>query len=127
MNKKKWKLETDSAKNTRATTFSEKSPGLNATASSKNTPNTPTTGQVESSDFVAIQAEMIFASLTQPETKPITLEKLLSEDQGVPIELGEFFSKTVNNLTRWAVDDLRFLLEQLDEESRTRLFRLSAL
>ena len=91
----------------------------------KHTKYHPTTGQVQSSDHVSIQAEMIFASLkTQPETKPITLEKLLSEDQGVPIGLGELFSKTVNKLnTLGSREELRFLLEQLSEENRTRLFQ----
>jgi hypothetical protein len=58
-----------------------------------------------------------------PETKPITLEKLLSEDQGVPIGLGELFSKTVNKLnTLGGREELRFLLEQLSEENRIQLF-----
>lgn len=81
-------------------------------------------GDVESSDFVAIQAETIIASMHgQPKAKPITLERLLSEDDGVPIELGELFSKVVNGLNGMSREDLRFLLEQLDEESRIRLFR----
>ena len=90
----------------------------------KNTKYHPTTGQVQSSDHVSIQAEMIYASLkTQPETKPITLEKLLSEEQGVPIGLGELFSKTVNKInTLGGREELRFLLEQLSEENRIQLF-----
>jgi hypothetical protein len=80
-------------------------------------------GQVESSDFVAIQAETIFASLKeQPQSKPVSLEKLLSEDSGVPTELGELFSKIVNELNGITHEDLRFLLEQLDEESRAKIF-----
>jgi hypothetical protein len=59
----------------------------------------------------------------QPNSKPITLEKLLSEEDGVSIELGELFSKVVNGLNGMSREDLRFLLEQLDEESRTRLFQ----
>jgi hypothetical protein len=79
-------------------------------------------GDVESSDFVAIQAETIMASLHgQPASKPVTLEKLLSEEDGVPIELGELFSKIVNKLNGMSREDLRFLLEQLDEENRTAL------
>ena len=79
-------------------------------------------GEVESSDFIAIQAETIWASLReQPESKPISLEKLLSEDIGIPIELGELFSKVANKLNGMSHEDLRFLLEQLDEESRTQL------
>jgi len=84
----------------------------------------PATGQVESSDLVAIQAETIMASLhAQPDSKPITLEKLLGEEQGIPIELGELFSKIVNRLNGVSDEDLRFLLERLDEESRIRLFQ----
>jgi hypothetical protein len=80
------------------------------------------TGEVESSDFIAIQAETIIASMHgQPAAKPITLEKLLSEEDGVPIELGELFSKVANKLNSVAHEDLRFLLEQLDEQSRIQL------
>ncbi len=40
-------------------------------------------GEVESSDFIAIQAETIMASLHgQPDSHPVTLEKLLSEENG---------------------------------------------
>jgi hypothetical protein len=84
----------------------------------------PTTGQVQSSDFIAIQAETIWASLKeQPANKPLSLQKLLAEDEGVPIELGELFSKIVNRLNGMMNEDVRFLLEQLDEESRTKLFQ----
>ncbi len=80
------------------------------------------TGEVESSDFIAIQAETIIASMHgQPASKPITLEKLLNEEDGVPIELGELFSKIVNKLNGLSREDLRFLLEQLDAESRIQL------
>ena len=59
----------------------------------------PMTGRVIKSDYVAVQAETIWASLKeQPESKPITLEKLLSEEDGVPIGLGELFSQVVNRL-----------------------------
>jgi len=65
----------------------------------KHTKYHPLTGQVISSDYVAIQAETILASLKeQPSNKPISLEKLLSEENGVPIELGELFSQIVNRL-----------------------------
>jgi len=57
----------------------------------------------------------------QPQSNPITLEKLLGEEDGVPIELGEIFSKVVNKLNGMSREDLRFLREQLDEESRTAL------
>ncbi len=77
-------------------------------------------GDVESSDFIAIQAETIMASIHgQPQTRPITLEKLLGEEEGVPIELGELFSKIVNKLNSVSREDLRFLPEQSDGENRT--------
>lgn len=82
------------------------------------------TGQVVKSDYVAIQAETIWASLNeQPPHKPVSLEKLLSEEDGIPVELGELFSRVVNKLNGMANQDLRFLLEQLDEESRTQLLQ----
>jgi hypothetical protein len=84
----------------------------------------PETGQIITSDFIGIQAETIWASLRgQPENKPLILEKLLSEDQGIPVELGELLSKVVNKLCGMGRSDIRFLLEQLDEESRIRLFQ----
>lgn len=65
----------------------------------KHTKYHPLTGQVVSSDYVAIQAETILASLKeQPQNKPISLEKLLNEENGVPIELGELLSQIVNRL-----------------------------
>lgn len=76
----------------------------------KHTKYHPTTGQVVSSDYVAIQAETIWASLKeQPETKPITLEKLLSEENGIPIGLGDSFSKVANRLCGLTVEEGRFL------------------
>ncbi len=88
----------------------------------KHTKYSRLSGEVENSDFIAIQAETIIASLhSQPPTKPITLDKLLSEENGIPIELGEILSKVVNSLNGMGHEDLRFLLEQLDEENRTRL------
>lgn len=90
----------------------------------KHTRYSKASGEVESSDFIAIQAETIWASLQkQPETKPVSLERLLGEDIGIPIDLGELFSKVANKLNGMSHEDLRFLLEQLDEESRTRLFQ----
>lgn len=76
------------------------------------------TGQIQSSDYVAIQAETIMASLKeQSEHKPITLEKLLSEEDGIPIGLGELFSKIVNRLNSLSVEETRFLSEQSAEAS----------
>jgi len=84
----------------------------------KHTKYHPMTGQVVSSDYVAIQAETIWASLKeQPENKPISLEKLLSEEDGIPIELGELFSKLVNRLCSVTVEETRFLSEPCEEES----------
>jgi len=76
------------------------------------------TGQLLSSDFVAIQAETIWASLReQPTSKPISLEKLLGEDQGIPIELGELFSRIANKLCGITVDEQRFLSEPSEGKS----------
>ena len=78
-------------------------------------------GQVESSDFVAIQAETIMASLReQPENKPITLVKLLGETEGVPIDIGELFSKIVNKLCNVSKEESAFLLEQSEDKSQTK-------
>jgi len=66
----------------------------------------PQTGLVITTDYVAIQAETVYASLKQqPENKPITLEKLLSEEEGVPIGLGELFSKIANKLNTVTVEE----------------------
>jgi len=87
----------------------------------KHTRYHPITGQVISSDFVAIQAETIWASLKeQPEDKPITLEKLLAEENGVPIELGELFSRTANKLCGITPEEQRFLSEQSEGENLTQ-------
>lgn len=77
------------------------------------------TGQVQSSDYVAIQAETIIASLKeQPPHKPITLEKLLSEENGVPIGLGELFSRIANRLNSLSPEEARFLSNKSAEENR---------
>lgn len=66
------------------------------------------TGQVLSSDYIAIQAETIWAALKeQPPTQPVSLEKLLSEENGIPIELGELFSKVVNRLCGLSTDEAK--------------------
>ena len=76
------------------------------------------TGQVVKSDYVAIQAETIWASLKeQPPNKPITLEKLLSEEDGIPIGLGELFSQIVNKLNNVSLDETRFLSEQSEDKN----------
>jgi len=87
----------------------------------KHTRYHPATGQVVSSDFVAIQAETVWASLKeQPAHRPITLEKLIGEEDGIPIELGEAFSRIVNRLCGIALDEQRFLSAQSDEASHTQ-------
>jgi len=81
----------------------------------------PVTGQILSSDYVAIQAETIWASLKkQPTNKPITLEKLLNEEEGIPIELGELFSQIVNKLCAITAQETRFLSEPSDEANLTQ-------
>ena len=65
----------------------------------KHTKYHPVTGRVVRSDYVAIQAETIIAALRQqPKKNPITLEKLLSEEDGVPVALGELLSKAANRV-----------------------------
>jgi hypothetical protein len=66
----------------------------------KYTKYSPQTGAVVDSDIAAIDAETIRASLKeQPENKPITLERLLSENEGgLPNKLASLFAKTVNSL-----------------------------
>jgi hypothetical protein len=86
----------------------------------KHTRYHPITGQVQSSDFIAIQAETIWAALKQqPPTLPLTLERLLSEEDGVPIALGEFFSKKVNDLCAVNREETAFLSEPSDAKNPT--------
>lgn len=76
------------------------------------------TGEVVKSDYVAIQAETIWASLKeQPPNKPISLEKLLNEEDGIPIGLGELFSQIVNKLNNVGLDETRFLSEQSEAKN----------
>jgi hypothetical protein len=92
----------------------------------KHTRYHPATGQVVDSDFVAIQAETIWASLKeQPAHKPITLDKLVGEEDGIPIELGEAFSRIVNKLCGVALDEQRFLSAPSDEANRTQCSQCS--
>jgi hypothetical protein len=69
----------------------------------------PQTGTVITTDYVAIQAETIWASLKeQPEHKPLTLEKLLGEDEnGIPIGLGELLSKAANKLNALSMEETK--------------------
>jgi hypothetical protein len=85
----------------------------------KHTRYHPVSGQVLSSDFIAIQAETIWAALIeQPPHMPVTLEKLLSEENGVPIGLGELFSKIANDLCTLAREETAFLSEPSADKSR---------
>ncbi|MEM3697362.1 MAG: hypothetical protein QXQ94_07675 [Candidatus Bathyarchaeia archaeon] len=85
------------------------------------------TGQVVASDYVAIQAETIWASLIeQPPHKPITLEKLLSEEDGIPIGLGELFSQIVNRLNNVSLEETTFLSEPSDAKNQTKPSQSSA-
>lgn len=87
----------------------------------KHTKYHPMSGQVISSDFVAIQAETIWAALKeQPSTQPLTLEKLLGEENGVPIALGELLSQTVNNLCAVTREETAFLSEPSDAKNPTQ-------
>jgi len=87
----------------------------------KHTKYSQMTGQVMSSDYVAIQAETIMASLKeQPEHKPITLEKLLSEEDGIPVGLGELFSQIANRLNSLTREESAFLSEQSEDKSLTQ-------
>jgi len=93
----------------------------------KHTKYHPISGQVASSDYIAIQAETIWASLKeQPPHKPITLEKLLNEEEGVPIGLGELFSQIVNKLNGLNVDETAFLSVQSEDKNQTRSSQTSA-
>jgi hypothetical protein len=86
----------------------------------------PLTGQVVSSDYIAIQAETIMASLKeQPPNKPVTLEKLLGEEEGIPIGLGELFSQIVNRLNNVGFEETAFLSEPLNVKSQTKQLQSS--
>ena len=79
-------------------------------------------GDVESSDFIGIQAETIMASLHgQPEGHPVTLERLLSDDveKGVPIGLGEKLSEVANRVCGLTKDETLFLSDASSDKSLT--------
>jgi len=87
----------------------------------KHTRYHPMSGQVQSSDFIAIQAETIWAALKkQPANEPITLEKLLSEENGIPISLGELLSTIVNRLCALTREETGFLSEPSDDNDHTQ-------
>jgi len=87
----------------------------------KHTRYNPMSGQVQSSDFIAIQAETIWASLKeQPPSQPLTLEKLLGEENGIPIALGELFSSIVNRLCAMTREETAFLSAPSDDRNPTQ-------
>lgn len=86
----------------------------------KNTVYNKYTGKVENQDLLAIQAETIMASLqNQPATNPLTLEKLLGEDDGVPYQLGEYISSVVNSLSSVNREETAFLSEASADKNPT--------
>jgi hypothetical protein len=79
------------------------------------------TGDVVSSDFVAIQAETIMAALHgQPQSHPITLERLLADDpeQGLPYDLCELIAQTANRVCGLDKSESRFLSSASGGEDR---------
>ena len=86
----------------------------------KHTKYHPLSGQVQASDFIAIQAESIWAALKeQPQNSPVTLEKLLGEENGVPIALGELFSQIINGLCALTREETAFLSEPSADKGLT--------
>lgn len=65
------------------------------------------TGQVLNINHTAIQAEFVLASLKQPASKPINLEKVLSRDIDtcVPPELAELIEKKVNSVINLSAEE----------------------
>ena len=93
----------------------------------KHTRYNPISGQVLSSDFIAIQAETIWAALKeQPPQMALTLERLLSEENGIPIPLGEVFSQIVNNLCAMTREETAFLSAPSDARSPIQSSQTSA-
>jgi hypothetical protein len=87
----------------------------------KHTKYHPISGQVQTSDFIAIQAETIWAALKeQPQGNPLTLEKLLGEENGIPIPLGELLSQVVNGLCALTREETAFLSEPSDAKNPTQ-------
>lgn len=88
----------------------------------KHTKYNNVTGDVVSSDFVAIQAETVMAALHgQPQNHPLSLEKLLSEDpeQGLPYDLGEMVAQATNRVCGLDKVETRFLSSACAEENLT--------
>ena len=80
----------------------------------KHTKYSKATGRVECSDLVAIQAETVIASLKeQPENRPVTLEKLLDESEGVPVDLGELLGNLANRLCNVSKEETVFFVRAI--------------
>lgn len=93
----------------------------------KHTKYHPLSGAVQASDFIAIQAETIWAALKeQPACNPISLDKLLGEETGIPITLGELFSQVVNNLCALSREETAFLSEPSAAKNPTPPSQISA-
>jgi hypothetical protein len=108
-------------------TFQEISWAKRSRIIQKHTKYHPISGQVVNSDYIAIQAETIVASLKeQPAHKPVTLERLLSEDDGLPIGLGELFSQTMNRLCGVTLEESAFLSEPSADKDQTQQSQTSA-
>jgi hypothetical protein len=87
----------------------------------KHTKYHPLTGNIISSDYIAIQAETIMACIHgQPESKPITLEKLLSDENGVPVPIGEMLSKLANKLCGINQEEAAFLSDASETKNPTQ-------
>jgi hypothetical protein len=88
----------------------------------KHTKYHPLSGAVQASDFIAIQAETIWAALKeQPASNPLSLDKLLGEETGIPIALGELFSQVVNSLCSLSREETAFLSEPSAAKNPTPL------
>ena len=90
----------------------------------KHTKYNNVTGDVISSDFVAIQAETVMAALHgQPQSHPLTLEKLLADDpeQGLPYDLGELIAQAANRVCGLDKSESRFLSNASAEANPTVL------
>jgi hypothetical protein len=86
----------------------------------KHTKYNNVTGDVISSDFVAIQADTIMAALHgQPPSHPLTLEKLLADDpeQGLPYDFGELIAGVANRVCGLDKAETRFLSSASEEEN----------
>jgi hypothetical protein len=81
-------------------------------------------GQVISSDDTQIDAELILASLkSQPEGNPITLKRLLDEEDGIPDDLVEKLILKTREQNGLSDGEISFLLSRLDEKRLTTILQ----